>query len=139
MIQFIEHYSVLCFCEYAFNLIKVKPEMLNIDQNGEAVVLPYKFDLNKVDGKFYFFSTNMRMQCVLILEIFVGNLNQCQSVPFRMTHSLLAFISPYRKHQMINNLTAIGQCFNNSMDDISIVLKLLLKDEFLANSCIVSK
>lgn len=31
---------------------------------------------------------------------------------------------------MINCLIATGQCLNNSIGDISIVLKLLLKDEF---------
>lgn len=68
-----------------------------------------------------------------------GNLNQCHSVPFRMTQSLLTFITPYRKHQMINCLTATGHCLNNSMDDMNVVLKLLLKDEFKANFSTVSK
>jgi len=55
-----------------------------------------------------------------------------------MTPSLTYFITPYRKFQIINSLTAIGQCLNNSIDDISVVLKLLLKDEFKANYNIVS-
>lgn len=55
------------------------------------------------------------------------------TVPFRMTPNLTKFITPYRKYQMINCLTATGLCLNNSIEDISVVLKLLLKDELNAN------
>ncbi|XP_025202207.1 transcription-associated protein 1-like [Melanaphis sacchari] len=109
---FVEHYSLLCFFEYAFNLIKLKPEMLNIDKNnGVAIALHYTFNLSEIHG----------------------NLVSNHIIPFRMTPNLTNFITPYRKHQMINCLTATGHCLTNSIDDISVVLKLLLKDEFLAN------
>lgn len=49
-----------------------------------------------------------------------------------MTPNITTFITPYRKHQMINCLTAINQCLSDNMDDIKIVLKLLLKDEINA-------
>jgi len=39
---------------------------------------------------------------------------------------------------MINCLTVTGHCLTNSIDDISVVIKLLLKDEFMANYNIVS-
>lgn len=39
---------------------------------------------------------------------------------------------------MINCLTVTGHCLTNSIDDISVVLKLLLKDEFMANYNTVS-
>jgi len=39
---------------------------------------------------------------------------------------------------MINCITATGHCLTNSIDDISVVLKLLLKDEFMANYNMVS-
>lgn len=64
---------------------------------------------------------------------FVGGLVQSHIVPFRMTPNLTKFITPYRKYQMINCLTATGQCLINSIEDISVVLKLLLKDEFNTN------
>jgi len=109
---FIEHYSVLCFFEYAFNLTKLKPEMLNINEsNGVAVVSDYTFLLDRVHG----------------------NLDQNNTIPFRMTPNLTNFITPYRKYQMINCLTATGQCLNNSIEDLSVVLKLLLKDELKSN------
>lgn len=73
-----------------------------------------------------------------MIYVFVGNLVQSHTTPFRMTPNLTKFITPYRKYQMINCLTATGQCINNSIEDISIVLKLLLKDEYIANYNIVS-
>ncbi|XP_029341770.1 transformation/transcription domain-associated protein isoform X2 [Acyrthosiphon pisum] len=109
---FVEHYSLLCFFEYAFNLIKLKPEMLNIDKsNGVAVALYYTFNMSEVHG----------------------NLVQNHIIPFRLTPNLTKFITPYRKYQMINCLTVTGHCLTNSIDDISVVIKLLLKDEFMAN------
>lgn len=60
-------------------------------------------------------------------------------MPFRMTPNLQCFISPIRKNQMINCMTATGQCLLNSIDEISIILKLILKDEFMANHNSVSK
>lgn len=109
---FVENYSLLCFFEYAFNFIKLKPEMLSIDKNnGVPVALFYTFNLSEVHG----------------------NLVQNHIIPFRLTPNLTKFITPYRKHQMINCLTVTGHCLTNSIDDISVVLKLLLKDEFMAN------
>lgn len=67
-----------------------------------------------------------------------GNLVQHRMIPFRMTPNLTNFITPFRKYQMINSLAATGLCIQNSFDDISIVLKLLLKDELTANFMTVS-
>lgn len=39
---------------------------------------------------------------------------------------------------MINCLTVTGHCLINSIDDINVVLKLLLKDEFMADYNTVS-
>lgn len=39
---------------------------------------------------------------------------------------------------MINCLTAINSCLYDNIDDISTILKLLLKDEFNANYKFVS-
>jgi len=69
---------------------------------------------------------------------FAGNLFQNHIIPFRLTPNLTNFITPYRKYQMINCLTVTGHCLTNSIDDISVVLKLLLKDEFMANYNTVS-
>lgn len=55
-----------------------------------------------------------------------------------MTANLAKFITTYRKHQMINCLSVTSQCLINNVDDISVVLKLLLKDEFSADYNIVS-
>jgi len=78
--------------------------------------------------------------CALInnIRIFAGNLVQNHIIPFRLTPNLTKFITPYRKHQMINCLTVTGHCLTNSIDDIIVVLKLLLKDEFMADYNIVS-
>lgn len=65
-------------------------------------------------------------------------LAQNRNTPFRMTPNLATFITPYRKYQMINCLTATGQCLNHNIDDINAKLKLLLKDEFNAGFNIVS-
>lgn len=70
--------------------------------------------------------------------MFTGNVFRSYSLPFRMTPTLSTFITPFRKHQMTNCLYATGRCLNNSIDDISDVLKLLLKDEFNPNYSIVS-
>lgn len=59
-------------------------------------------------------------------------------MPFRTTKSLSTFITPYRKYEMINSMAAVGLCLNNSIDDITAVLKLLLKDEFKINYSFVS-
>lgn len=69
---------------------------------------------------------------------FAGNLFQNHIIPFRLTPNLINFITPYRKYQMINCLTVTGHCLTDSIDDINVVLKLLLKDEFMANYNIVS-
>lgn len=66
--------------------------------------------------------------------MFLGNLFQNHVIPFRMTPNIASFITPYRKHQLINILTTTGLCLNNSIDDISVVLKLLLKDEFIVSN-----
>jgi len=39
---------------------------------------------------------------------------------------------------MINCITVTGNCLTNNIDDFSVVLKLLLKDEFMAYYNIVS-
>lgn len=70
--------------------------------------------------------------------VFAGNLVQRHALPFRLTPSLLTFITPYRKHQFINCLNATNQCLNNSIEDISSVLKLLLRDELNRSYNIVS-
>lgn len=68
----------------------------------------------------------------------IGELVHNQTTPFRMTSNLAKFITPYRKYQMINCLTATGQCLNHNIDDINVNLKLLLKDEFTAGINVVS-
>lgn len=80
------------------------------------------------------------MACALKNNIYIiaGNLIQNHIIPFRLTPNLTKFITPYRKYQMINCLTVTGHCLTNSIDDISVVIKLLLKDEFMANYNIVS-
>lgn len=71
--------------------------------------------------------------------MFTGYLFQNYIIPFRMTPTLTTFITPFRKHQMTNCLYATGRCLKNSIDDISDVLKLLLKDEFNLSYNNVSK
>lgn len=70
--------------------------------------------------------------------MFTGNLDRNCNMPFRMTKSLTTFITPYRKFQMINSMTAVSLCLNNNIDDITAVLKLLLKDEFQIKYSFVS-
>lgn len=70
--------------------------------------------------------------------MFTGNLDRNCNMPFRMTKSLTTFITPYRKFQMINSMTAVSLCLNNNIDDITTVLKLLLKDEFQMKYSFVS-
>lgn len=70
--------------------------------------------------------------------MFIGSLAQNQNTPFRMTPNLIKFITPYHKYQIINCLTATGQCLFHSIDDINAKLKLLLKDEYNAAFNIVS-
>jgi len=117
--------------------------MLNIDKsNGMAVALYYKFNLSEDHGQYLclFNILNTFVACALKNNIYIiaGNLVQDHIIPFRITPNLTKFITPYRKFQMINCLTVTGYCLTNSIDDISVVLKLLLKDEFMADYNIVS-
>ncbi|XP_050420275.1 transformation/transcription domain-associated protein-like [Adelges cooleyi] len=104
---FIEYYSLLCFSEYTFNLTKLKPEMLNINTKSGVV-----------NAEYYEFSNNID-----------ESLDTEQLMPFRVTSNLQQFITPLRKHHLINCMVATGQCFDKSKDNVEVMLKVLLNDE----------
>ncbi|CAK8696388.1 unnamed protein product [Clavelina lepadiformis] len=105
------HMALIGFIEFSFNLTRLRPEMLQINQDsGHLHAAYFRFDIS--DG--------------------TGEMNASRPVPFRFTPNLVDFVSPVGINSVVTSaIIASARCFMQPNFKVDGLLCAVMRDEMI--------